>query len=68
VDLDRGRQYAADIAVDAALIPRAALADPIDRLIVATARQLGAILLSADAAILEYAAATGNVRVQDLSR
>ena len=56
------------VAVDAALIPRTALADPIDRLIVATARQLGAILLSADAAILEYAAETGNVRVQDLSR
>jgi PIN domain nuclease of toxin-antitoxin system len=56
------------VAVDAGLIPRAALADPLDRLIVATARQLGATLLSADAAILEYAAQSGNVRVQELSR
>ena len=43
-------------------------ADPLDRLIVATARELGATLLSADSAILEYAAHSGNVRVQDLRR
>ena len=56
------------VAVDAGFIPRAALADPLDRLIVATARQLGATLLSADSAILDYAAQSVNVRVQDLSR
>jgi PIN domain nuclease of toxin-antitoxin system len=56
------------VAVDAGLIPRAALADPLDRLIVATARQLGATLLSADSAILHYAAQSVNVRVQDLGR
>lgn len=55
------------VAVDAGFIPRAALADPLDRLIVATARQLGATLLTADAAILAYAKQTGNVRVQALA-
>lgn len=57
-----------DVAVDAGLIPRTALADPLDRLLVATARQLGATFLTADAAVLAYAARTGNVRVHDLSR
>jgi PIN domain nuclease of toxin-antitoxin system len=56
------------VAMDAGFIPRRALADPLDRLIVATARQLGATLLSADAAILEYAAQSRNVRVQELAR
>jgi PIN domain nuclease of toxin-antitoxin system len=56
------------VAMDAGFIPRTALADPLDRLIVATARQLGATLLSADAAILEYAAQSRNVRVQELAR
>lgn len=54
------------VAVDAGFIPRTALQDPLDRLIVATARQLAATLLTADAAILEYAKRTGNVRVQPL--
>jgi PIN domain nuclease of toxin-antitoxin system len=54
------------VAVDAGFIPRAALPDPLDRLIVATARQLAATLLTADSAILEYAKRTGNVRVQPL--
>ena len=52
------------IAIDAGTIPRTALADPLDRLIVATARQLDATLLTADAQILRYASRTGNVRVQ----
>lgn len=53
-----------EVAIDAGSIPRTALADPLDRLIVATARHLDATLLTADARILEYAR-TGNVRVQD---
>jgi len=53
-----------EVAVDAGSIPRTALADPLDRLIVATARHLDATLLTADAQILLYAR-TGNVRVQD---
>jgi PIN domain nuclease of toxin-antitoxin system len=55
------------IAMDAGSIPRAALADPLDRLLVATARHLDAVLLTADARILEYASDTGNVRVHNVS-
>jgi PIN domain nuclease of toxin-antitoxin system len=40
--------------------------DPSDRIIVATARRLGASLVTADTAILEYAEATGAVRVVEL--
>jgi PIN domain nuclease of toxin-antitoxin system len=57
-----------DVAVDAGFIPRTALPDPLDRLLVATARQLDATFLTADAAILGYAARAANVRVRDLSR
>jgi PIN domain nuclease of toxin-antitoxin system len=53
------------IAVDAGSIPRAALPDPLDRLLVATARALGATFLTADRAILRYASRTGDVRVHD---
>lgn len=58
----------ADIAVDAGMIPRAALADPLDRLLVATARQLDAMFLTADVRILNFASVTRNVRVHDASR
>ncbi len=57
-----------DVAVDAGFITSAALADPIDRLLVATARLLDARLLTGDAAILAYATRTKHVRVQDLGR
>ena len=56
-----------DMAVDAGNIPRSALADPMDRLLVATARQLDATFLTADRAILAYARG-GHVRVHDASR
>lgn len=59
-------ELSAAVAVDAGYIPRAALADPLDRLLVATARRLDATLLTGDAAILAYAQQTGNVRVRDL--
>jgi PIN domain nuclease of toxin-antitoxin system len=55
------------VAVDAGFIPRTALADPLDRLLVATARQFGATFLTADKDILGYASQTGNVRVQNLA-
>ena len=57
-----------DAAVDAGFITRTALSDPIDRLLVATARLLDATLLTGDAAILAYATRTKHVRVQDLGR
>jgi PIN domain nuclease of toxin-antitoxin system len=56
------------VAVDAGFITRAALPDPLDRLLVATARQLEATLLTADRTILDYAARTKQVRVHDLAR
>lgn len=54
------------IAIDAGQIPRTALADPLDRLLVATARQLGATFLTGDVPILRYASRTGTVRVHDI--
>lgn len=56
------------VAVDAGSIPRRALADPLDRLLVSTARHLDAVFVTADRQILEYASASGNVRVHDASR
>ena len=53
------------IAIDAGCIPHTAVADPMDRLLVATARQLDATFLTRDAAILRYASKTGNVLVHD---
>jgi len=53
-----------DMALDAAFLPQAAMGDPADRLLVATARALGAALVTRDAAILDYGAA-GHVRVVD---
>jgi PIN domain nuclease of toxin-antitoxin system len=55
------------IATDAGSLPRNALPDPIDRLLVATSRQLGATLVTADTRILAYASATSMVRVQNAS-
>jgi PIN domain nuclease of toxin-antitoxin system len=61
-------ELTAAVAVDAGRIPREALADPVDRLLVATARQADATLLTADARILEYAGQTRRVRAQDAER
>ena len=53
------------MALDAGYIPRDLLPDPLDRLLVATARQLGATLLTADSRILDYAQETANVKAQN---
>jgi PIN domain nuclease of toxin-antitoxin system len=63
----RVAELTTDMAVDAGHIPRTALADPMDRLLVATARQLDATFVTADRAILAYARG-GHVRVHDASR
>jgi PIN domain nuclease of toxin-antitoxin system len=57
-----------DAAVDAGSIPRSALEDPIDRLLVATARRLDANFLTGDSRILNYASAQSNLRVHDAGR
>jgi len=61
-------ELTAAVAIDAGYIPRAALPDPLDRLLVSTARQMDATLLTADAAILSYARQTRTVRVRDAAR
>jgi PIN domain nuclease of toxin-antitoxin system len=53
------------IAVDAVNLAWAH-ADPSDRMIVATARRLGAALVTADEAILDYAKSTKAVRVLEI--
>lgn len=55
------------IAVSSVLLPGAFHADPADRFIVATARHFGISLLTADRAILAYAA-NGHVDVLDAGR
>ena len=57
-----------DAAVDAGTIGREVLPDPLDRLIAASARQLGATLVTRDSGILEYATDTRTVRVHDAAR
>lgn len=53
------------IATDAGAIPSDQLPDPIDRLLVATARHRDLALLTRDAAIIDYASRTRLVRVVD---
>jgi PIN domain nuclease of toxin-antitoxin system len=60
-------ELTSSIAIDAGGIPRTALPDPMDRLLVATARQLDVPLVSADRAILDYAAHARSPRVHDAS-
>jgi len=69
--IERGRLRVLDvstgIATDAGVIPADSLADPIDRLLVATARDRDVPLLTRDQAILEYSTRTRLVRVVDAS-
>ena len=58
-------EFTRAVAIDAGTIPRSVLSDPLDRILVATARQTGATFLTADTRILEYASHTSNVRVHD---
>jgi PIN domain nuclease of toxin-antitoxin system len=54
------------IAIDSVHLPAWDHTDPCDRIIVATARHLGAPLVTADLAIIQYAKATKAVRVVEL--
>ncbi len=64
----RVAEVSAAVAIDAGQISRGGLADPLDRLLVAAARQLGAIFVTADRSILDYAARTRAVRTQDATK
>ena len=54
-----------DVALDAGLVPAAALAHPVDRCLVATAREYQIPLVTCDRRILDYASSTGLVKVVD---
>jgi len=56
-----------DIAIDAGTIPASALSDPIDRVLVASARTYGVPLVTRDRQILDYADRSKLVRVSDAS-
>ena len=56
-----------EIAVASTRLPFEMHADPADRILVATARHLGATLVTADAALLQLAA-RGNFRTLDAAR
>jgi PIN domain nuclease of toxin-antitoxin system len=57
-----------DAAMDAGRIGISHLPDPVDRMLVATARQMDATFVTRDLRILEYADETSAVRVHDARR
>jgi PIN domain nuclease of toxin-antitoxin system len=61
-------ELSASIAIDAGRISRDVLGDPMDRLLVATAAEMDATLLTADAHIFQYAARSRTLRTADVSR
>ena len=61
-------EITAAIAIEAGSIPTSALADPMDRLLVATARAWDVPIVTRDAAIREYVTAQGGLRAIDVSR
>ena len=54
-----------EIALDAGNIARTAIGDPLDRLIVAAARDRGATLVTCDRALIDYLQTSQIVRYQD---
>ena len=53
------------VALDAGTIPRHAIANPLDRVLIATARELDAVFLTADKGILAYASETRRLKAHD---
>jgi PIN domain nuclease of toxin-antitoxin system len=60
----RGAPFPPEVALDAGLLPDVPPRDPADRMLIATARALGATLVTRDAEVLAYGRA-GHVRVLD---
>ncbi len=54
-----------DIAIDAGQIPSSALGDPVDRMLVASARAYDVPLVTRDRQIIDYASRSRLVRVSD---
>jgi PIN domain nuclease of toxin-antitoxin system len=61
----RVAELTAAMAEIAGAIPRNLLADPVDRMLVATARASEALLMTGDARILDYAGASRVIRTHD---
>ena len=61
-------ELSAPIAIDAGRIPPTALPDPLDRLLVSTARHFQATFLTSDRRILDFAAATRQVQVMNAAK
>lgn len=57
-----------EMAIEAGAIPREALSDPLDRLLVSTARRLNATFVTSDRTILQHASTVSTLRVHDASR
>jgi len=62
LELDTG------VAIDAGAIGADAVGDPIDRLLIATARDAGVPLVTRDRRLLDFATRTGVVRALDAAR
>lgn len=56
------------MAIEAGAISRDALPDPLDRLLVATARRMDATFVTADRRILDHASVAPGLRVHDVRR
>ena len=56
------------MAIEAGAIPREALADPLDRLLVSATRGLDATFLTGDGRILKYASTVSTLHVHDARR
>jgi len=54
-----------EMACDAGAIGAGSVPDPVDRLLIATARELDATLITADRRILDYAGSVYDLRVHD---
>ena len=63
----RVAELSPQIAIQAGTIPRAMLADPLDRLLVVTAQHLQATFLTSDTRILDYGAELPYIRVHNAS-
>lgn len=55
------------IAVESSALPGAFVGDPADRMLIATARAIGACMITADRAILDYGRA-GHLRCEDCTK
>ena len=68
IGLDAADERLITQGIEAGRLPRDVLADPMDRLLVATARETEATFLTADARILRYGGRTRTLHTADAGR